>query len=302
MTAVAASRAFTVEPHPIHRRLQRVTLDPARVRSFLSTIEHVDVQQLTYVPYMRFVVADALDRAFGKTLLPALQGVVRDRESGGFTTAVDAALDAAAFIKFGTAISHLLGPANFDSMSGTYYARFTVAHTDDSDSYLRKAYRTMMLHTDGTYVAEATDYLFLMKFAERYAAGGESRILHLDDWDELAEFIADPAAHVPMPYVGSASKNVASSVTHPTFFQTPAGWCISFIDQFAQPHNIAEGTFLDRMLASMEASPGTHALPIPVGGAIVLNNAFWLHGRAAFERNEALHRELMRIRGSFAEQ
>jgi protein CsiD len=39
---------------------------------------------------------------------------------------------------------------------------------------------------------------------------------------------------------------------------------------------------------------------LPVGSLIMLNNHVWLHGRALFRRNERLHRELMRLRGSFA--
>jgi protein CsiD len=55
------------------------------------------------------------------------------------------------------------------------------------------------------------------------------------------------------------------------------------------------------MLTSMEASPATREVPVPVGDLVVLNNAFWMHGRAAFEPDVRLHRELMRIRGVFAE-
>ena len=44
-------------------------------------------------------------------------------------------------------------------MAGNYYARFEVKHTDSSDSYLRKAYTNIDLHTDGTYVKEKTDWL-----------------------------------------------------------------------------------------------------------------------------------------------
>lgn len=85
-------------------------------------------------------------------------------------------------MRFGTAIGHILGPGNHDSMSGTYYARFVVKHTDASDSYLRQAYRLFTMHTDGTFVTEATDWLLMMKFAEKNAVGGESRFLRLDDW------------------------------------------------------------------------------------------------------------------------
>lgn len=50
---------------------------------------------------------------------------------------------------------------------------------------------------------------------------------------------------------------------------------------------------------SLENSPSTHALKLPVGDLVILNNTFWLHGRAAFEQNPQLHRELMRQRGVF---
>ena len=59
-----------------------------------------------------------------------------------------------------------LGAPNYDSMSGKYYARFSVKDTDNSDSYLRQAYRLFTLHTDGTFVDEPTDWLLMMKMVE----------------------------------------------------------------------------------------------------------------------------------------
>ncbi|WP_322062023.1 carbon starvation induced protein CsiD [Paraburkholderia sp. J63] len=41
-------------------------------------------------------------------------------------------LDADEYIKFGPAVAHILGPANHDEMSGTFYARFLVKDTDAS--------------------------------------------------------------------------------------------------------------------------------------------------------------------------
>src|SRR5699024_11487701 len=70
---------------------------------------------------------------------------------------------------FATAITHLIGLPNHDAMSGKYYARFTVKHTDNSDSYLRQAYRLFTLHTDGTFVDEDTDWLLMMKMVEENA-------------------------------------------------------------------------------------------------------------------------------------
>ena len=54
-------------------------------------------------------------------------------------------LDDNFLVKLSTAIAHLIGIPNHDSMAGKYYARFVVKHEDKSDSYLRKAYRNMDL-------------------------------------------------------------------------------------------------------------------------------------------------------------
>ena len=64
-------------------------------------------------------------------------------------------------------------------MAGKYYARFHVKHEDKSDSYLRKAYTNMDLHTDGTYVKEKTDWLLMSKLEEKNVEGGETAMLHL---------------------------------------------------------------------------------------------------------------------------
>ncbi len=197
-------------------------------------------------------------------------------------------------------MAYLLGPANHDSMSGKYYARFFVKHTDNSDSYLRQAYRLFTMHTDGTYVSEATDWLLMMKFDERNAVGGESRFLHLDDWKDLGDFLNHPLATKPLLYKSPASKNVAEQVERPLFFQNRYGLAICFIDQFVQPATLEEALYLHDLSASMETSTGVQEITLPPGELVVLNNYFYLHGRAPFQKHEQLHRELMRIRGLFA--
>ena len=193
-----------------------------------------------------------------------------------------------------------MGPSNFDAMSGTYYARFVVQDTDSSDSYLRQAYRMFTLHTDGTFVEDATDWLLMMKFSERNAVGGESRLLHLDDWDELRSFCTDELATYPFKYASPPSKNVSQTARRPTFFLDKGHPCICFIDQFVQPETIEQAQYLQALSESMERCSGASAVPLPTGELLLLNNLFWLHGRAPFERHPQLHRELMRIRGSFA--
>ncbi len=291
--------AFAVSEHDTHRRIRRIAIEPVALRAFFADVATIDVQELEYVPFMRFMIGKRLDTALGGGFGETIRAIIADRTSGGFTVAVaGTTANDADYVRFGTAVAHLVGPANFDAMSKTFYARFTVEHTDTSDSYLRQAYRDMTLHTDGTFVDDATDWLLMMKFAERHARGGESRLLHLDDWSDLATFSEAPMASVPLTYKSPPSKNVAQIVKRPTFFERDGHACLSFIDQFVYPDSPAQATYLHDLSRSLERA--ATATPLPVGELVMLNNAFWVHGRAAFETNVDLYRELMRQRGVFA--
>ncbi|WP_220271962.1 glutarate dioxygenase GlaH [Crenobacter cavernae] len=297
----AEHAGYRIDAHPHHARLYHVTLKADALEAFFSRFAQFNSQHLEYVPYARFTLAQGLAELVGDGFLAALSAIVHDRDSGGFTVGVEGVTnDPQDYVKFGTAIGHLIGPGNFDAMSGTYYARFVVKDSDASDSYLRQAYRLFTLHTDGTFVDEATDWLLMMKFEERSAAGGESRLLHLDDWEDLETFAEHPLAAYAFTYTSPPSKNVAQEVLRPTFFKVNDKPCICFIDQFVSPETIEHADWLARLSASLEASPATAAIPLPVGDLIVLNNSFWMHGRAPFERHPELHRELMRQRGRFA--
>jgi protein CsiD len=292
---------FEVNPHPYHERLVHIVVDPSVLDQFFQDLADDNVQHLEYVPYMRLVLAGRLQELLGPSFTQTLRELLHNRAHGGFTIGVQGLTERPDdFVKFGTAISHLVGIANFDAMSSTFYARFVVKDTDNSDSYLRQAYRDMTLHTDGTFVEEATDWLLMMKFSELNAKGGESRILHLDDWEDLDRFVHHPLATYPFTYKASSSKNVGQVIERRTFYKRNDAPCICFIDQFAYPETIDQAKYLQNLSGSMESSEATVALPLPVGDMIVLNNHFWLHGRAAFVKHPELHRELMRLRGVFA--
>ena len=50
----------------------------------------------------------------------------------------------------------------------------------------------MDLHTDGTYVKEVTDWLLMTKIDEKNVHGGETAMLHLDDWEHCEDLFNDP--------------------------------------------------------------------------------------------------------------
>ncbi|MCB6184391.1 carbon starvation induced protein CsiD [Leeia sp. TBRC 13508] len=292
---------YQISAHPHHHRLYQVELNTEALTLFIERTAHISSQNLEYIPYMRFVIASILAELVDTDFKRRLRAIIHDRESGGFTIGLqESSIDKEVYIKFGTAISHLIGTANFDAMSGTYYARFLVKDTDTSDSYLRQAYRLFTLHTDGTFVDEPTDWLLMMKFEELNASGGESRLLHLDDWEDLPTYSQHPLASYEFTYKAPPSKNVQQSIQRRTFFLQNDKPCICFIDQFVCPETIEHATWLKNLSDSMENAPETRAMPLPVGQLVMINNAFWLHGRAAFEKHPELHRELMRQRGTFS--
>lgn len=298
---VQKQAGYEVKPHPEHKRLYHIELDQALLAKFFEKHADASEQSLQYLPYSRQILSNTMRELFGASFLETLRGILHDRATGGFTIGVQGqTTDAGEYVKFATALTHLVGVPNFDAMTGTFYARFTVNDTDNSDSYLRQAYRLFTLHTDGTFVDEPTDWLLMMKMDEKNAKGGRSRLLHLDDWEDLEKFSTDPLGAYKITYKAPPSKNVAKTVERATFYRKDNAPCACFIDQFAYPDTIEQAIYLKELSDSMENSPATHGLELPPGNLIMINNTFWLHGREAFEKHPELHRELMRQRGHFA--
>lgn len=299
MSFAVESKQYRIEPHPLSRRLYQVTIADDLVEAFLEQSADADSQRLTYVPYLRLVLAEELNRLLGRGFFQTLNAIVRDRDSGGFTVEIPARHGQEDFVRWATAITHGIGLPNFDAMTNNYYATFAVRDVDNSDSYLRQAYRLFTMHTDGTFVDEATDWLMMMKMEEANAVGGRSRLLHLDDWEQLEDFLAHPVASQEIAYKSPPSKNTAKVVHRTTFFEHQGEPCVCFIDQFAYPRNVEQARYLMDLSESMEASCRVVALELPVGGLVMLNNLFWLHGREAFQKHPQLNRVLMRQRGRF---
>ena len=132
-------------------------------------------------------------------------------------------------------MAHLIGLPNHDAMAGKYYARFHVKHEDKSDSYLRKAYKNMDLHTDGTYVKEKTDWLLMSKLEEKNVEGGETAMLHLDDWEHCDELFNDPVAKEDFIW-GSPKVKILIIRLNILFFHLIQMVCHKYpIDQFPEP-------------------------------------------------------------------
>ena len=292
-----------ISNHPASKRIKVIKIKEQELDKLIFPFNKHSIQSLEYKPFSRFSLAKSVDDVFASELSKVLNITLKDRNTGTAIVETDiknSKFDKDFLVKLSTALAYLVGLPNFDSMTEKYYARFHVKHSDSSDSYLRKAYANMDLHTDGTYVKEKTDWLLMTKMEEINVKGGESVLLHLDDWEHCEEFSNDPVGKQNFVWGSPKSKNVGYKVKHPVFFEDKEGKAvISYIDQFPEPKNLEQGLFLQKLSDALEESKNKVTLPLKPGSTIFSNNYFWLHGRKPFKKDVNLSRELLRIRGSF---
>jgi len=285
------------------KRIININIKEEILDKLIFPFHKFTIQALEYKPFTRFTIAKSLDELFSNKLSKLIHSILTDRNTGCFIVVpevINKKFDDTFLVKLSTALAYLIGVANFDDMTSKYYARFFIKHEDNSDSYLRKAYTNMDLHTDGTYVKEKTDWLLMTKLEEKNVEGGESVMLHLDDWEHCKEFSNDPVGKQNFVWGSPKSKNVDYKIEHSVFSSDKEGRSqISYIDQFPEPKNMEQGNFLQKLSDALEESKNKVVLPLSAGSVIVANNYFWLHGRRSFKENKNLSRELLRIRGRF---
>ena len=295
--------SFELTNHNNSDRVKVIKLNENDLDKLIFPFKKHSLTSLEYKPFSRFSLAKSLDEVFQNNLSKTLEEILNNRGTGTAIIEPDIKnkkFDKDFLVKLSTGLAYLVGNPNFDSMTGKYYARFYVKHQDSSDSYLRKAYNNLDLHTDGTYVKEKTDWLIMTKMEEQNVSGGESVILHLDDWEHLDDLSNDPIGQENFIWGSPKSKNVEYKVEHPVFSKDKNGKpIISYIDQFPEPKNMDQGLYLQKLSDALEESKKKISFPLPVGSTIFSNNYFWLHGRKAFKEHSGLSRELLRIRGTF---
>ena len=295
--------SFSISDHKKSKRVRVIKLQESDLDKLVFPFKKHSITSLEYKPFSRFSLAKSLDEVFENKLSKTLIETINNRETGVAIIEPEISnkkFDKEFLVKLSTGLAYLAGNPNFDSMTNQYYARFTVKHEDNSDSYLRKAYTNLDLHTDGTFVKEKTDWLIMTKMEEQNVSGGESVILHLDDWEHLEEMSKDPVGQQNFIWGSPKSKNIGYKVEHPVFINDSKGMpTISYIDQFPEPKNMEQGLYLQKLSDCLEESKNKIIFPLSVGSTIFSNNYFWLHGRKPFVEHSGLSRELLRIRGTF---
>ena len=157
---------FEISFHEKSKRIINIKIEDQIIDRLIFPFKKFNITALEYKPFTRFTIAKSLNDIASGKLETLFNSILRNRETGCFIIGpknISNKIDENFLVKLSTAITHLIGNPNHDAMAGKYYARFHVKHEDSSDSYLRKAYINMDLHTDGTYVKEKTEWLLMSK-------------------------------------------------------------------------------------------------------------------------------------------
>jgi len=272
------------------------------VENFLTDVSDISIRDLDHIPYKRFLLAKRFEDLINIRYI--LKDTLTDFKKGAVS--IDFNQKKTCWddcIKISTAISHLLGVPDLDPLSGKYYATFTVQHAEASLPHILRPYEDFKMHTDGAYLKQTPDWIFFMKMEENEAVGGESKLLHVDDWEEFIKYYSHSLQQRQFKFIAPPSDRAPicsqEEVTSQLLKADQESKSIRFVDRFIRPCEIEEAEFIFDMQNSLENSKSVREVKIGIGNMLVLNNHYWLHGRKQFDCNNALQRTLMRQRGCF---
>jgi protein CsiD len=278
------------------------------IQKFLRSIEKITVDDLKLIPYKRFICAHEMLSFFGDDFGDRLVSIVNDYNTGCAVIHFGDFGDLSTNIKIATAVSHLLSKP-IPEPSGNYYGITTVVHNNEPAFKILDPYNFFSLHTDGIFSDNPVDWIMMMKIEEENAIGGESRLLHMADFDSFEHIYNLKGNAIKFSFgldakdrrydIFSKVSNMEKAYSN-ILKKTEDRRQIKFVDQFILTESINEAKFINNVQMALESCEAIISEPLPVGSMLILNNSFWVHGRAPFERNLNLRRSLLRQYGYFS--
>lgn len=297
--SAGTSRGFSVADHSECPRLQVIQLEKAVLEEFFNSCRQIDERALFLNPYQRFLLAGRLRSQLGKEFQETLVEILHDRRKGGIWAGVNGCVTRREdFLKFATAFTHLIGIPHRDPAGDSYFACLAIEGPRNDQSVQTTADVALPLHTDGAYEQFETDWLCVMKTEARNAGGGESRLLHLDDWEDLDTFLSHPLAFHEFIFQREVDVKLPP-VKRSFLYRVGGDLRICANSQEVHPETIEESYFIRDFQDSLQQSVNSRCLALPPGNFLLLNNYYWLHGREAFQPHPELRREIIRQRGVF---
>ena len=128
---------LVISEHNNSKRIINIEIEDEIIKKLIFPFNKFDLTSLEFKPFTRFTIAKSLDDITNNKLSKLMSTIIKDRSMGCFVIGpknISTNINDEFLVKLSTAIAHLIGIPNHDSMVGKYYARFVVKHEDSSDS------------------------------------------------------------------------------------------------------------------------------------------------------------------------
>ena len=116
-----------IQVHEKSKRIVNINLEDDIIEKLIFPFNKFDLTALELKPFTRFTIAKSLDDLTNNKLSEIMNEILRDRSTGCFVIGpknISTKINNKFLVKLSTAIAHLIGIPNHDSMAGKYYARF----------------------------------------------------------------------------------------------------------------------------------------------------------------------------------
>ena len=112
-----------VQNHKDSSRILNIQLDDEIVKKLIFPFNKFDLTALELKPFTRFTIAKSLDDLTNNKLSKLINSIIRDRSTGCFIIGpknISTKTNDKFLVKLSTAVAHLIGIPNHDSMAGKY--------------------------------------------------------------------------------------------------------------------------------------------------------------------------------------
>ena len=113
---------FEISSHERSNRIIKIKIQDEIIDKLIFPFHKFDITALEYKPFTRFILAKSLDDLTLNKLSEFISTILKDRDTGCFIieTKNNKKIDDAFLVKLSTAITHLIGLPNYDSMTEKY--------------------------------------------------------------------------------------------------------------------------------------------------------------------------------------
>ena len=143
--------------------------------------------------------------------------------------------------------------------------------------------------------------------SKKGCVGGNTELLHLDDWGDREEFLNSKFAERDMILVrGYLTRHEALKRWHEEdltvamsspFYQRDGEYYSRVVSEHMHAIDDEGDVWFKTLIDSLAECKATRNLPLEPGSILILNNTFWFHGRSPIQRNPNLFRRYLRIKG-----